>query len=288
MIAKLRALVPHGGRPYCEPFCGGASLFFARDPSPVEVLNDTSGDVVNLFRCLQQRATCEELACRVQATLYARREFEKALQVMRRDWSCSHEPDVERAWAFYVTQNQGMSGVPPTCAGNWSRVITHSRKGRASTTSSWIARQSLFGEWHDRLMRVQIDCRNALDVLRYYDNQDAVFYCDPPYLPNTRKETRVYACEGDETFHKRLVEVLLQLKGACVLSGYDDPLYQPLLDAGWSVKTFHTVCHAAVRTRNSGLQGDGASLAKVPRVECVWRNPRAAELTSGEITLWKA
>jgi DNA adenine methylase len=288
MIAKLRALVPHGGRPYCEPFCGGASLFFARDPAPVEVLNDTSGDVVNLFRCLQQRATCEELAFRVQATLYARREFEKALRIMRREWSCSHEPDVERAWAFYVTQNQGMSGVPPTCAGNWSRVITHSRNGRASTTSSWIARQSLFGEWHDRLMRVQIDCRNALDVLRYYDNQDAVFYCDPPYLPNTRKETRVYACEGDETFHKRLVEVLLQLKGACVLSGYDDPLYQPLLAAGWSVKTFHTACHAAVRTRNSGLQGDGASLAKVPRVECVWRNPRAAELTSGEITLWKA
>lgn len=34
--ARLLELVPPGGRPYC----GGASLFFARKRAPVEVLND--------------------------------------------------------------------------------------------------------------------------------------------------------------------------------------------------------------------------------------------------------
>jgi hypothetical protein len=69
-----------------------------------------------------------------------------------------------------------------------------------------------------------------------------------------------------------------------VLSGYEHPTYQPLVDAGWALTRFKKACDAAGRTRSSGLQGSGSALKKVPRVECVWRNPKAVELTSGEIT----
>lgn len=52
MLAKLMPLVPEGGRPYCEPYMGAASLFFARDPAPVEVLNDLDQDLVESPRVL--------------------------------------------------------------------------------------------------------------------------------------------------------------------------------------------------------------------------------------------
>src|SRR6478672_667342 len=38
---------------YVEPFCGGASCLFAKSPSPVEVVNDVDGDIVNFFRVLR-------------------------------------------------------------------------------------------------------------------------------------------------------------------------------------------------------------------------------------------
>ena len=64
-----------------------------------------------------------------------------------------------------------------------------------------------------------------------------------------------------------------------MLSGYEHPVYQPLVDAGWDVIRFETACHAAGRTRESGIQGKGAAKAKAPRTEVVWRNPRAVEMT---------
>jgi hypothetical protein len=76
----------------------------------------------------------------------------------------------------------------------------------------------------------------------------------------------------------RLVETLLACKGAVVLSGYDHPVYAPLEEAGWTATRYETACYASGRVRGSGLQGKGAALAKAPRVEVVWTNPRAMEM----------
>lgn len=126
-------------------------------------------------------------------------------------------------------------------------------------------------------MRAQIDQRDAIEVIRYWDAPEAVFYVDPPYHHDTRKDTAVYAVEPDHDHHVRLVEALLALQGRAVLSGYAHPVYTPLEDAGWRRIDFETACHAAVRGRGSGLQGAGAAKAKVGRVESVWINPAAQD-----------
>ena len=38
---------------YAEPFAGGASLFFAKEQSRCEVLNDQNGELMNLYRVVQ-------------------------------------------------------------------------------------------------------------------------------------------------------------------------------------------------------------------------------------------
>ena len=38
---------------YVEAFAGGAQVFFHKEPSKVEVLNDLDGEVVNFFRVCQ-------------------------------------------------------------------------------------------------------------------------------------------------------------------------------------------------------------------------------------------
>ena len=37
---------------YAEPFCGGAALFFAKEASEIEVLNDTNSELINFYRVL--------------------------------------------------------------------------------------------------------------------------------------------------------------------------------------------------------------------------------------------
>src|ERR1700680_4546855 len=38
---------------YVEPFAGGAQVFFHKQPSRVEILNDLDGEIVNFFRVCQ-------------------------------------------------------------------------------------------------------------------------------------------------------------------------------------------------------------------------------------------
>jgi len=38
---------------YVEAFAGGAQVFFHKEPSKVEVLNDLDGEIVNFFRVCQ-------------------------------------------------------------------------------------------------------------------------------------------------------------------------------------------------------------------------------------------
>jgi DNA adenine methylase len=273
MIKKLMSHVPLGGKPYCEPFMGAASLFFARPPAPVEVLNDTDGDLVNLFRCLQDKNTFEELTHKLRYTLYARAEFIESINILQ---DKSITDNVLRAWAFFVKLNMGINNTSNS-AGGWSRSFT-SKQDCSCNTNSWIMRLTMLEDWHKRLLMAQIDNRDALEVIQYWDTDETVFYIDPPYIQETRKSKNVYNQELTNDYHKNLVKVILDCKGTVVLSGYEHEIYQPLLEAGWACTKYHTACHAAANTRNWKLQNNNPNLQRVPRTECIYSNPKAVNL----------
>lgn len=58
---------------YCEPFCGGAAMFFYKEPSKVEVLNDLNGELTNLYRVVKNHL--EEFIKQFKWTLISRQEF---------------------------------------------------------------------------------------------------------------------------------------------------------------------------------------------------------------------
>jgi len=219
--AKIAPLIPQGAR-YIEPFAGAASLFWSRPRSPIEVLNDLDGRVVALFRVLQDDALSRELEERLYYTPYSRSEFVRALSVLADPTA----PVLDTAWAFFVAQNQGFSGLSRT-EGDWGRNASET-----SHVGGWTRKTSRISAWAERLRGVYIEQRPAIGVIRYWDSPDAVMYCDPPYLPETRKHGR-YAHEMTYQDHIELLEVLMQLRGRVVLSGYDSPLYRVLEHGGW-------------------------------------------------------
>lgn len=267
-MAKLLPLIPPH-KIYVEVFGGGASLLFAKEPSPVEVYNDLDSGLVNFFRVLRDPEKFARFYHLVAFTPYSREEFD----FCRATWQ-KCEDEVERAYRWFVVARMSFSG---TFARSWSFGVTYSHRGMAGTVSRWLSALEMLPAIHERLMRVQIENQDFRTLIPAYDTPETCFYMDPVYVPDTRGETDTYPCEMTLDDHRELVDLLLKVKGMVILSGYRHEVYAPLEDAGWRRLDFPTGCHAVGRTRALGVLGEGAALRMAPRVESVWLNPQAQE-----------
>lgn len=255
-LKDLLPLIPLG-HTYVEPFGGGASVLLNKQPSEVEVYNDLDSALVNLFEVVRDDSTFDDFACRLEWTPYARGEFEKAVSE-----HAEHDDRVTRAVMFYTMLNQSISGKRLALRSEWSRSRYQNLGER------WQMRQLKLGPIHQRIARVQIECRDALDILQEWDGPQTVFYCDPPYILETRKKQKYYAVEPGDDYHEQLVDVLLNVEGMVILSGYEHPIYERLRTAGWM-----TDIYGANATMNVVRLDE----EKGKRKEIVYRNPQAAD-----------
>jgi len=159
---------------YCEPFGGSAAVLLNRDPSPVETYNDIDGEVVNFFRVLRDNR--DELLSAIGLTPFSREEYFLATSCKQDE----HEDDVERARRFFVRARQSRTGLAQTASlGRWANCRRTSRAGMAGAVSRWLGSSEKLLEIAERLIRVQIENRPAINVLRLYDDPETLSYCAP-------------------------------------------------------------------------------------------------------------
>jgi DNA adenine methylase len=264
LVSKLLKLIPPH-RTYVEVFGGGASLLFAKEPSPVEVYNDIDSLLVNLFRVLRDEEKFEKFYRKVFFTPYSREEFYRCRETLEQE-----DDEIEKAYKFYVVSRMSFSGDIKTRS--WGYALTSSRRGMSTMCSSWLSGIELLPEIHARLMRVQIENDDFRKIIERYDTPDTLFYLDPPYVLETRKQ-KIYKYEMTIEDHKDLVNLLINIKGKALLSGYNHPVYFPLEEAGWKRIDYETACYAAGRTRQTKVLGEGSAKQKAPRVESIWLSP---------------
>ena len=209
---------------YCEPFAGSAAVLLNRPPSPVETYNDLDGEVCNFFRVLRDNSS--RLVKAIALTPFSRQEFAAACQL---DPAL---PPLERARRFYVRARQVRTGLAQTASlGRWANCKQTSRSGMSGVVSRWLGGVELLPEIAERLLRVQIENRPAIDVIQLYDSQGTLFYCDPPYVHLTRGDARAYGHEMSDDQHRELAEVLNRVKGMAAISNYDCGLMRQLYPA---------------------------------------------------------
>lgn len=264
-LRDLLPLIPHT-RGYVEPFGGGGTVLMNRPPSEMEVYNDLNGEIVNLFRVMQDPQLFDLFATKIESTLWSKEEFRYAIEIQKDgpSYLLPFGGTIERAWALYVIQNQGISGTHSKSEGNWSRSKLDNKN-----CDKWKRLKERLEPVHKRFMGVQIDSQDGLKCMEYWDGPDVTFYVDPPYVLDTREGSgKQYEHEMEDSDHGRLIEVLLGLQGPVVLSGYEHPIYGPLEASGWDVHKYHARASTKVA---SAASGEG----KPARVEVVWRNPQA-------------
>ncbi len=235
---------------YCEPFGGSAAVLLNREPSPVETYNDVDSEVVNFFRVLRDQS--EALVKAIALTPFAREELEIACREPTDGLS-----DLERARRFYVRARQARTGLAQTASpGRWAHCVRTSRAGVAGAISRWFGGIEELFYIADRLLRVQIENAPAIEVIQRYDSEDTLFYCDPPYPHSSRGDTKAYAFEMTDLEHRRLAQVLHNVKGKVAISGYHCPLMDKLYGDWRRIEAPERLCHSV----------------KTPRREVLWVN----------------
>jgi DNA adenine methylase len=236
---------------YCEPFAGSGAVLLNRPPSPVETYNDLDGELCNFFRVLRDNK--DKLIESIGLTPFSREEFALA---------CQLAPDIgelERARRFYVRARQVRTGLAQTASvGRWANCKNTSRSGMSGVISRWLGGVTMLPEIAARLIRVQVENRPAIHVIKLYDSPETLFYCDPPYIHGTRGDTKAYGHEMTDDQHRALAEVLNNVKGKVAISNYPCSLMDELYPSGRWWKTV-----GPSRTNHS---------TKGKRVEALWTN----------------
>lgn len=253
----LRPLLPDCHH-YCEPFAGSGAVLLNREPAPVETFNDLDGEVVNFFRVLREEK--DRLVEAIGLTPFAREEFSQA---------CETSPDLtplERARRFYVRARQVRTGLAQTATiGRWANCKNTSRAGMSGVISRWLGAVEDLPAVAERLLRVQIENRPALDVIRLYDSPTTLFYCDPPYVHSTRGDSKAYGFEMNDRQHRELAAVLNRVQGMVALSNYQ----ADILDELYPAPKWHKFV-TSPRTVHS---------TKDKRVEVLWTNYNPHNIT---------
>jgi DNA adenine methylase len=231
---------------YCEPFGGSAAVLINRNPSPVETYNDIHSDVVNFFRVLREQK--DALVEAIGLTPFSREEFEIAIS------SEEGISDLERARRFYILARQVRTGLAQKASsGRWAHCLLTSRAGMAGAVSRWLGAVEDLPLIAQRLLRVQIENAPALEVIKRYDSEETLFYCDPPYPHGSRGDSNAYANEMTDEQHRALANVLRNVKGKVALSSYNSPLMDELYGDWQRVESKEKLIHSVKTTRTEVL-----------------------------------
>jgi len=190
----LPLIPPH--RVYVEPFVGAGHVFWAKEPSDVEIINDLDPGLIKWYGDLKTRSR----------------------------FSCNMTPDSDK-W-HRIKDKKGSLGFCDYlyhikfsygCQGGTFNIgrtqDCHKREDPSTCTVTRLAGN--FGEYRDRLARVRILKRDYREILKKFDGPDTFFYLDPPYH---EVGCLYFSCDVDP---RQIVDAVEGLEGKWLLS-YND------------------------------------------------------------------
>jgi len=181
---------------YIEPFCGSASVFFAKEPSQAEILNDIDGRLIRAFEIMRERPF--ELAATLWATPYAQENWRERIDL----------GDLEKSALEIAATQQFYAGATHTST--FSVDAGHANKNKAHVWADWFRRILPAAA---RLKYAQILNQDALGIIeRFAALEHSLFYVDPPYVGHEAEY-------GDSVCFEKLRDALSTVRGRVILSG---------------------------------------------------------------------
>lgn len=209
LAGKIIAMMPPH-KTYVEAFAGGAQVFFRKEPSDVEVLNDLDGEIANFYRVCQQHH--DELIRYLRHMIVSRQWFD-----LLKATKPAALTDVQRAarWLYLLKNSYGGLVLKLDYGANVTQPPAFNP----------IRLPEIIEEAHHRLARVQVESQPYEKVLKRYDRPESFFYLDPPYF-----DRKLYHFNFKPEDFTKLAGRLKELKGKFILSLNDVPEVRTIFD----------------------------------------------------------
>ena len=199
---KIVKLMPEH-RIYVEPFLGGGAVFWAKAPSPLEVLNDTNGEIVNFYEVL--RNDFDALNNEIQSSLHSREQHRGAQVIYENSFMFDK---IKCAWAVWMLANCSYGSI---LDGSFGYNLSGAYECKLDAK-----RKNFVMDMSGRLQKTQIERSDALRVIRSRDTLETFLYIDPPYVGADQGHYDGYAQKDFDA----LLGTLDNLKGKFMLSSY--------------------------------------------------------------------
>lgn len=180
---------------YIELFFGAGWVYFGKEPSKIEVINDVDKELINLFRTIKYHAP--EVERLLQYEFSGRDIFEE-----HKNCTLEYMTEIHRAIRFLYVITQSFAGK-----GNNYGYGTTTKPGQQ------IFYKNVLNNLKDRLKNTYVENLSFEKIVDKYDREHSFFFCDPPYF-----ETTGYGNKFGEEEHLMLKDKLSNIKGKFLLT----------------------------------------------------------------------
>lgn len=185
---------------YIELFFGAGWVYFGKEPSKVEVINDIDKELINLFKMIKYHAP--EIERLLQYEFSGRSIFEEY-----KNTSVEYLTEIHRAIRFLYLITQSFAGIGRTYG-----------YGTNTKPSPQIFYKNILIDLKNRLRNTYVENLDFSKIIDKYDRDYSFFFCDPPYY-----NTAGYGNTFGKEEHLILRDKLKSLKGKFLLTINDDP-----------------------------------------------------------------
>ena len=188
---------------YCEPFVGGGSIFFYKNPSKKEIINDIDKNVIDIYKLFKK---------------YDANDIFEALRVLKKDKKTFNY--IKNEYKPKTEFNKGIRLYYLSKVAFFSNINTGFRKPRRRNDENFS--DIHIKDYFYRLKNTIILNKDYSDIIKKYDSVNTFFYLDPPY------ENSKGLYDNYDISIYDIYNILKNIKGKFLLSYNNSPIAKEL------------------------------------------------------------
>lgn len=225
-LEYLYKYFPDGFTHLVDLFAGSMVVSLNYPGNVIKTANEINSDITNFFEVLRDHEP--ELIRLLLLTPCSLQEYNNSWN--KPEFTNYTTDKIERARRFYVRVRQSFFGLGAQRKNKgWHMAKQHTNAKGGETVSRWNNALEKLHEVAEVLRSnfqiTNLDFSDCIDKIQF---QKCFFYCDPPYVAETRKSFNDYKFEFSESDHIRLATKLHSTNAMAMVSGYESDLYNNL------------------------------------------------------------
>lgn len=203
LIKKILPLIPEHSV-YVEPFIGGGAIYFAKEPSEYEIINDLDSELITNYKLLQK--------------------------IKGRDFPTNLNTIPKLTKYYFGNANKQTDKLTKSiikiCNGFAGRQVSN----KIYHSPNPYSKLKLIDEYQERMSNTKI-LNQSYEKLFKYDSPETFFYLDPPY------ESSEGLYKDPIIDYEEMRSLLDKIKGKFLLSINDSPYIRSVFK-GYKIKGF--------------------------------------------------